>query len=199
MWGLLCNSHHSLWRPNYPEPSGSSGLQPGPCLKTRNNPKWTKHTAYTGKRHRTLWSADCLTFKEVYGLEHVSFGDSIVFRSFEKHGDLLHLLKCHAGALDGLDGLVGSIQAVDELRQHLKTQKKEDFPLNIPAHNADTIKYVFNPTLTHPSLSQFWKPVLPASGRSTPEHWAMSHSTNLSSSSGSYFLSILLCTSRLKP
>lgn len=57
-----------------------------------------------------------------------------------------------------------------------------------------------NPTLTHPSLSQFWKPVLSGWGRPIPEpHWATIQSTNLSSSSGSYFLSILLWTSRLRP
>lgn len=54
--------------------------------------------------------------------------------------------------------------------------------------------------LTHPSFSQFWKPVLPPSGEPTSEpHWAMIQATSLSSSSGSYFLSILLCTSRLRP
>lgn len=126
-WGLLCNFHHSLWRPDYLEPSGSSGQQPDPCLKTHNNCKWTKH--FVIKTLHTFAiieerSADCLTFKEVYSLEHVSFGDSIVLCSFEKHGDLLHLLECHAGALDGLDGLVGSTQAVDELWQHLGTQSR---------------------------------------------------------------------------
>lgn len=34
-WDLLCNSHHSLWQPNYPGPSGSSEQQRGLCLQTR--------------------------------------------------------------------------------------------------------------------------------------------------------------------
>lgn len=69
-------------------------------------------------------AASCLTFKEVHSLKHVSFGDSIVFRSFEEQGYLFHLLKCHARALDGLDRLVGSIQAVDELRENLDAQRR---------------------------------------------------------------------------
>lgn len=67
--------------------------------------------------------AGCLAFKEVYRLEHVSFQHSIAFCSFEEHGDLLHLLKCHARALDGLDRLVGSIKAVDEFTQHLERSR----------------------------------------------------------------------------
>lgn len=63
-----------------------------------------------------------LTFKEVYSLKHVSFGDSIVFCSFKEHGYLFHLLKCHAGTLDGLDRLVRSGQAVDELTKQLDTR-----------------------------------------------------------------------------
>lgn len=69
-------------------------------------------------------SAGSLTFKEVYGLEHVRFGDAIVFRSFEEHGDLLHLLERHARALDALDWLVGSMQAVDEFTQHLQGNRR---------------------------------------------------------------------------
>lgn len=69
-------------------------------------------------------SAGFLTFKEVYSLKHVRFGDSIVFPSFEEHGYLFHLLKYHAGALDALDRLVCFIQTVDELTQHLDTQRK---------------------------------------------------------------------------
>ena len=42
-WGLLCSTHRSLSQPSYPEPSGSSGQQPGPCLKTRNNLTWMEH------------------------------------------------------------------------------------------------------------------------------------------------------------
>lgn len=60
-----------------------------------------------------------LTLKEVYSLKYVSFGDSVTFSCSEEHGDLLHLFECHARALDGLDWLVGSTQAVDELTQHL--------------------------------------------------------------------------------
>ena len=69
-------------------------------------------------------SAGRLTFKEVYGLEHVGLNHSIVFRSFEEQGDLLHLLKRHSGGLDGPDGLVGSAQAVDELTQHLEAHTR---------------------------------------------------------------------------
>lgn len=68
-----------------------------------------------------LWLVGYLTLKEVYSLKDVSFGDSVTFSCSEEHGDLLHLLECHARALDGLDWLVGSIQAVDELTQHLDT------------------------------------------------------------------------------
>lgn len=43
-WGLLCSTHRSLSQPSYPGPSGSSGQQPGPCLKTRNNLTWVEPT-----------------------------------------------------------------------------------------------------------------------------------------------------------
>lgn len=135
-----------------------------------------------------------LAFKEVDGLEHVSFQHSIVFCSFKEQGDLLHLLKCHARALDGLDRLVGSIKAVDEFTQHLKRNRVDPSKILYRILNGVyRLHFNANPTLTHPSLSHFWKPVLPSSGRPTPDpHWAMIHCTSLSSSSGSYFLSILL-------
>lgn len=69
-------------------------------------------------------SAGCLTFKEVYSLKHVRFGDSIVLPSFEEHGYLFHLLEYHAGGLDVLDRLVGCMQAVDELTQNLDTWRR---------------------------------------------------------------------------
>lgn len=68
-------------------------------------------------------SAVRLTFKEVDGLEHVGFGDSILFCGSEEQGDLLHLLERHGGACDLLDGLAGTVQAVDELAQHLQTER----------------------------------------------------------------------------
>lgn len=50
-----------------------------------------------------------LTIKEVYSLKHVRLFDSVSFRRRQEQGYLLHLLKCHAVVLDGLDRLVGSI------------------------------------------------------------------------------------------
>ncbi len=70
-----------------------------------------------------------LTFEEVYSLKHVSFGDSIAFCCFQEQGYLFHLLKRHARVLDGLDRLVGWIQAVDELTQHLDTQTRGGYLL----------------------------------------------------------------------
>lgn len=54
--------------------------------------------------------------------------------------------------------------------------------------------------LTTPFFSQTWKPRRPRSGRPTSgPHCTAIHSTSRSSSSSSYFFSILDCTSRLMP
>lgn len=47
-WGLLCNSHHPLWQPHFPEPSGSSGQQPDLCLQTCNILNSTEPTEIQG-------------------------------------------------------------------------------------------------------------------------------------------------------
>ncbi|PWA22944.1 hypothetical protein CCH79_00002051, partial [Gambusia affinis] len=61
--------------------------------------------------------------RTIYSLEHVRFDDSVAFCGFKEHGDLLHLLEGHTGGFNGLNGFVGSIQAVDELTQYLNTEQ----------------------------------------------------------------------------
>lgn len=95
-----------------------------------------------------------LTLKQVYGLEHVRFDDAITFSSFEEHGDQLHLFEGHCGGFDGLDGFVGSMQAVDELTEHLQTPtSSRSLSLMLPpatithTHRANTHTSVLEPLL----------------------------------------------------
>ena len=160
-WGLLCSTHRSLSQPSYPEPSGSSGQQPGPCLKTCNNLTWTEPTLnirtrsvlFTTEHSFTFLYLYCkttvvvscacwLTFKEVHSLKHVSFGDSIFFCSLQEQRYLLHLLEGHAGLLDDLDRLVGCIKAVDELRKHLHTHTEKEGSSNSNLHDMNSLLYL---------------------------------------------------------
>lgn len=85
---------------------------------------------YAGRKHlrsfknSKMTRKNILTLIEIYSLEHVRFDNAVTFSSFEEQGDLLHLLERHGGRFDGLDGFVGSMQAVDEFTEHLQTEEQ---------------------------------------------------------------------------
>lgn len=96
------------------------------------------------------------TFKEVYSLKHVSFGNSIVFNGFKKLDNLFHLLKSQTGTLDAFDRLIRSMQAVDEMTEHLKAHKYRQVPL-IPLYRGEFSCSIWCMLSTHSSIL---KPVL---------------------------------------